>query len=153
VCREGVLRLRSFAFSRLQDEVGVHAEGKGPVVLVLDGVDAAGPFRARFLLRHAGSSERFATALVLSDQQALKSIQFSSQRPSSSAGCVRFDPCPAPAATGRAGPAASRRCEPELACVREDDRAVAVEMLGESNAVAVREQLIPAMNHYDRDAL
>jgi hypothetical protein len=37
--------------------------------------------------------------------------------------------------------------------VREDDRAVAVEMLGESNAVAVREQLIPAMNHYDRDVL
>jgi hypothetical protein len=41
--------LRSFAFSRLQDDVAVHAEGKGPVVLVLDGVDAAGPFRARFL--------------------------------------------------------------------------------------------------------
>ena len=54
---------------------------------------------------------------------------------------------------GRSGRFETGAFERELACVREDDRAVAVEMLGESNAVAVREQLIPAMNHYDRDAL
>jgi hypothetical protein len=58
-----------------------------------------------------------------------------------------------PQPVGKVPPLRDDAFEPELACVREDDRAVAVEMLGESNAVAVREQLIPAMNHYDRDAL
>ena len=39
----------------------------------------------------------------------------------------------------------------KLACVREDDRAVAVEMLGESNAVAVREQPFePAFALFER---
>src|SRR6202048_5121004 len=57
VCREGVLRLRSFAFRRSQDEVAVDAEGEGPVVLVLDGVDAGGPFRARACARRAEDAE------------------------------------------------------------------------------------------------
>src|ERR1700730_4516881 len=53
----GVLRLRSFAFRRSQDEVAVDAEGEGPVVLVLDGVDAGGPFRARACARRAEDAE------------------------------------------------------------------------------------------------
>jgi hypothetical protein len=39
----------------------------------------------RFLLRHAGSSERFATALLLGDQQTSDLIQFSGQGRSPSA--------------------------------------------------------------------
>jgi hypothetical protein len=43
---------------------------------------------------------------------------------------------------GRSGRFETGAFERELACVREDDRAVAIEMLGEADPVAAGEQLV-----------
>src|ERR1700720_452758 len=53
----GGLEVEIVCFRRSQDEVAVDAEGEGPVVLVLDGVDAGGPFRARARARIAEDAE------------------------------------------------------------------------------------------------